>query len=210
MFDDTRERNLQARRPILAVLIALLVSFISKLVPEGFRFLFEIFCVIMIVVCAIMTWQWIFAQYVDSFAAYKDAATKTPASVTAEAMKGLDPEARKLLGQLHTLSVGVIPGNEPEIMIYGTNLTLDMFLEFLEASDDFRLISIRNYSDGPERHAASEFVNYCVLRGWAIPARMDSQNEPAHWITGWSRYRVKAQFGSLLGENTSNPRAGSG
>jgi hypothetical protein len=125
-------------------------------------------------------------------------------------MQGLDPEALKLMGHMHTLKVAIVPGDEPEVIISGTTLTLDQFLYYLEACNNFRLISVRDYSDRtqfPNRAGASEFVAYCVSRGWAIPAREGAQNEPAMWVSGNNRWTVRAKFGTLLGEYDGIPRA---
>lgn len=207
MFDNFRNPHEQARRPVLSALITVAVFAGSEFVSDPWRWYVLAFGAVMVTVSILITWQWLFATYITDIVRWKETANQSPASVTANALRGLDAEGLALLGQLHTLKVGVVPNGNPEIMIYGTGLTLDKFLDFLDECDNYRLISVRDYADGPRRMAASEFVQYCVVQGWAMPAKASAENQPATWITGWNKWRVKQQFGYLLAENSADPRA---
>lgn len=207
MFDSFRTAQEQARRPIIAWLFTVCVFAVSELCPEWLSWYVRLFGFIVAGVSLLITWQWIYSTHVTDYARYKQDSIRTPASELARAMNGLDSEAIQLLGALHTVKLSVVPGEQPEIMLHGTNMTLTQFAEYLEKCEHYKLISVRDYPDGPKREAAQAFVNYCVVRGWALPAKATQQNEPATWITGWTKHRVRQQFGDLLSEYNEIPRA---
>lgn len=209
---DTRPNPLG---PLLAIFLTVAIFAGAEYAPVPFDWYVRLLGFLVAIWAVVVTWQWAYGDWVDVYARYRQAAAIAPEIEMAKTLHGLDAEERKLIEQLYSLKIGVTPGDELEMVVLGSGLTVKQFGYYLDRCDNYKLISVRNYADRetfPNRSTASDFVNCCVAHGWALPARDEAQNEPAHFRMRrdgrmWNKYEVRRQFGVLLDEYDEFSRA---